>query len=190
MTLADIEALREGWDFEAKLARGRDGRGAVPESFWETYSAMANTEGGSILLGAKEREDLSLEFRGVVDVEKLERDLWNMLENREKVSVNLLRRTDVAHLEVDGRSLLLIRVPKAGRADRPVFLKGSLERGTYLRVHEGDHRIDADKARRMYADRVKDRDSGVLDDYSLSDLSSESVRRYRTPFFSEAARIS
>jgi hypothetical protein len=30
MTL-DLEALREGWDFEAKLAAGRDGRGHLPE---------------------------------------------------------------------------------------------------------------------------------------------------------------
>lgn len=46
MTLDDLDALREGWDFEAKLALGRGGEGAVPEAFWATYSAMANTSGG------------------------------------------------------------------------------------------------------------------------------------------------
>ncbi len=29
MTLADLETTREGWDFEAKNAHGKDGTGAV-----------------------------------------------------------------------------------------------------------------------------------------------------------------
>lgn len=54
MTPDVLDTLREGWDFEAKLAGGRDGRGALLDSIWETYSAMANTEGGLVLLGAKD----------------------------------------------------------------------------------------------------------------------------------------
>ncbi|MCB9545320.1 MAG: hypothetical protein H6706_05425 [Myxococcales bacterium] len=72
MTRDDLDRLREGWDFEARRAGGRDGRGAVPASLWETYSAMANTEGGLILLGAKERADGSLESTGIAEVDKLE----------------------------------------------------------------------------------------------------------------------
>ena len=53
MTPSDFNTLREGWDFEAKLAAGRDGRGALPDSLWESYCAMANTDGGLILLGAQ-----------------------------------------------------------------------------------------------------------------------------------------
>jgi hypothetical protein len=36
----------EGHDLEAKLVQGRDGRGALPQSFWETDSAFANTGRG------------------------------------------------------------------------------------------------------------------------------------------------
>ena len=42
-----LDALRKGWDFEAKLAAGRGGQGAVPDSFWETYAAMANASGAT-----------------------------------------------------------------------------------------------------------------------------------------------
>src|SRR5438477_6341170 len=107
----DLDTLREGWDFEAKLAAGRDGQGVVPESLWETYSAMANTEGGVIVLGAKELPDGSLQLHGIVDIEKVERDLWNLLQNPQKVSANLLRRDDVRRVELDGRALLVIQVP-------------------------------------------------------------------------------
>ena len=116
MTRDDLEQLREGWDFEAKLAGGRDGRGAVPSSFWETYCAMANTFGGRVLLGVRELSDGSLEPVGIEDVEKVERDLWSMLGDRTNVSANLLTRDMVTRVEVDGVTLLQVNIPTATRA--------------------------------------------------------------------------
>jgi predicted HTH transcriptional regulator len=48
-----LEAAKVGetTDWEFKSAQG-----GFPGSFWETYSAMANTEGGTIILGARERD--------------------------------------------------------------------------------------------------------------------------------------
>ena len=46
LTLSDIAAFYESVDLECKAAQGRDGAGELPLSFWETYSAMANAEGG------------------------------------------------------------------------------------------------------------------------------------------------
>jgi hypothetical protein len=119
MNRDDLEALREGWDFEVKLGLGRDGLGALPDSLWETYSAMANTNGGVILVGAAERPDGSLDLRGIPDLDKVERELWNAVQNPQKVSANLLGRDHVERIEIDGRAMLLVRVPKATRAQRP-----------------------------------------------------------------------
>ncbi|MFH1097047.1 MAG: hypothetical protein V1749_06070 [Candidatus Desantisbacteria bacterium] len=52
--LNDITSIYESVDFECKASQGRDGNGEVSGSFWETYSAMANTNGGEVYLGIKE----------------------------------------------------------------------------------------------------------------------------------------
>ena len=179
MTLADLEAAREGWDFEAKKAHGKDGTGAVPDSFWPTYSAMANSAGGLIVLGVGEREDHSLYAAGLSDIEKVERNLWNTLGDRHKVSANVLNRDDVTRVEVDGLQVLLVRVPKADRSQRPVYLNGSWERHTYARVNDGDRAVAADIARRMLADAQPNRDGQVLQGFTRADLDDDTIRRYR-----------
>jgi hypothetical protein len=42
----DFAGLSECCDLECKAAQGRDGRGELPDDFWKSYSAMANTDGG------------------------------------------------------------------------------------------------------------------------------------------------
>lgn len=61
-SLEDIAALRESQEIECKLAQGKNGKGALPNDVWETYSAFANTDGGDIFLGLKEKADHSFDF--------------------------------------------------------------------------------------------------------------------------------
>ena len=179
----DLQALREGWDFEAKLARGRDGQGEVPRSMWESYSAMANSRGGRVLLGVKERDDGSFKIGGLKSPEKILKDLWSTLGNRGKVSINLLREEDVAVEKIEDSCVIVISVPRAPRRSRPVFINDDIWGGTFLRVHEGDQHAERDRIRRMIAEaECETRDDRVLAGFAMGDLHQESLGAYRNMF--------
>ena len=79
----------------------------VPSSLWETYSAFANTYGGIILLGVVEHMDehdkaKRFEIVGVEDADKIRKDLWNIVNSKEKVNVNLLHDDDIQTIDFDG----------------------------------------------------------------------------------------
>lgn len=83
----------------------------VPSSLWETYSAFANTYGGIILLGVVEHMDehdrtKRFEIFGVEDADKIRKDLWNTLNSREKVNINLLYDDDIQTIDVDGKKII------------------------------------------------------------------------------------
>ncbi|MBF0609964.1 MAG: hypothetical protein G8345_06965 [Magnetococcales bacterium] len=183
----DLDALRESWDFEAKTATGRDGRGQVPANLWETYSAMANTEGGIILLGAREGRDGCLHPVGIPDIERVEHHFWTQINDHDKVSHNLLQPKDVEHIHIGDHALLLIHIPRADRRQRPVFLNGNPLKGTFLRRHDSDQRASQDEIRRMLADAQETpRDGEILSDCSMEDLDSDSLTAYRNLFSSHS----
>lgn len=181
MPLSEIENLREDWDFEAKAAQGQHGRGELPNSFWETLSAMANTSGGQIVLGLKEQADGSMQVLGLADPDKVERDLWSLQGDRRKISAAVLDRRHVRQMVVDHKTLLVIEVPRASRVLRPVYLGPDPFAGTYIRMHEGDHHAERPRVARMLADADTDRpaDSVVQQGFGLADLHEETIRQYR-----------
>ena len=62
-------------------------RGGVPADFWPSYSSFANTDGGVIILGVREK-DGKREIEELADTEKIVADLWNAVNNPDKVSAN------------------------------------------------------------------------------------------------------
>ncbi|QAU25170.1 AAA family ATPase [Dyella sp. M7H15-1] len=179
----DISSLAESQDMECKAAQGRDGQGELPEDVWKTYSAMANTDGGVILLGIKEKPPGQFLVLGVPDVERVRKALWDNLHNRKQISVNLLTEDHVTPIPVDGKTVLRIRVPRASRQQRPVHLGTNPFGGTYLRRHEGDYQADDENVRRLLAERVEDsRDERVLKGYDFRDLNMDTVAAYRNRF--------
>jgi hypothetical protein len=64
-----IQSSTEGIDTEFKSARG-----GMPGSFWESYAAMANTQGGTIVMGVAEKAS-GLVWEGVPDAAQLRTSL-------------------------------------------------------------------------------------------------------------------
>lgn len=183
LTTEELIALGESADLECKAAQGRDGRGELPEDFWRSYSAMANSDGGVILLGMQEKPRGQFKSVGLADLEKVRKALWDNLHNRKQVSANLLGEPDVQPIRVDGESVLQVRVPRATRQQRPVHVGANPFGGTWLRRYEGDYAADDETVRRMLAERVEDsRDERVLEGFDFADLDMESVAAYRNRF--------
>lgn len=178
----DLESLREDYDLELKLAEGEDGKGKLPNSFWETYSAMANTEGGYVILGAEET-NTGYSFKGLQNPDKVVKELWNGANNREKVSENILNNPDVKVKEHDGVNLVIVHIPQAGRKQRPVFINNNPLRGTYRRNNEGDYRCPEHIVKQMLGEQTNDtRDAVIFEKYGMSDIDAETLKIYRQHF--------
>ena len=118
----DLPELAEGVDLEAKKAAGRDGRGTLPRSFFETYSAMANTYGGTILLGVEEKPKGHFKLMGIEDVDQLRKAIWDNLNNPKQVNANLLTDLMIVVREIYGKKIICVNVPRARRNQRPVYV--------------------------------------------------------------------
>jgi len=180
ITCQELLDLRENYQFEVKSAQGRNGNGEVPKDVWESYSAMANSEGGLILLGAKELKDGSLEFLGIKEIDKVQKEFWTTVNNTQKINYNVLSPTDVTVLVCEEKTLLLINITPASRKLKPIFIGSNPLTGTYLRYHDSDIKAKDEIVRHMLADAVNDsNDTAILNGYSMDDVDTDSLNAYR-----------
>ena len=169
-----LEQYRENNRIEAKKALG-----GLPKSIWETYSAFANTYGGIILLGVEEMPDKSFHAIDLPDPDKLIKEFWNIANNPNKTSVNVLSSKDVFVQEIEGNHIVVINVPRAERSYRPVYVDGN-PLCTYRRNGEGDYRCTKEEYQAMVRDAsVKTQDMLVLNEMDMTVFNSESIRSYR-----------
>lgn len=174
----NLSDFREGNRIEAKFAKG-----GLPASIWETYSAFANTDGGLILLGVKEKKDHSFEFAGVENPDTLIKSFWDTVNNRNKVSINILTNRNVYSKEIDGKNIVFIEVPPAERQFKPVYLNNNILGGTYHRNGEGDYLCTKEDVSEMFRDAsIASMDSKILTNMDESVFCTDSVKGYRNVF--------
>ena len=167
----------------------KSARGGIPASLWESYSAFANTNGGTIILGVQEKGHVFLLDRLTKDrAVQYRKNFWDIAHNKGKVNVCLPHDSDVRIEEIDGSYILICEIPRASYDLRPVYLNNNPFNNTYRRNHEGDYKCTDAEVRRMFADADHDRhsqDGRILAGYDFSrDIDRETLLQYRQTFAS------
>lgn len=173
----DYKNLKENYQTELK-----ESSNAIPSSVYETYSSFANTSGGNIYLGIKEKSNGN-QIVGVSNPEKLTKDLFNTLNNPSKVSRNILSNDDVTIEDINGKQIICIHVPKADVDEKPIYLNGN-KKNSFKRDGEGDHYCTENEILAMQLDSTHvnyDIRANALG-LKLEDMSKEALSQYRSQF--------
>ena len=175
--------LKEDTEVEYKSAAG----GFPKAEFWRSFSALANTNGGTIVLGVKEKnhkftpDGLSEEL-----VAKYRKQFWDDAHNKSCVNIPLLVESDIEEIKTDGGQYLLVfRIPRAQYDLRPIHLTLTPFGHTYKRRDEGDYLCTDDEIKQMYSDANNMKasaDSRILRGYSIDDIDMPTLHQYRRAY--------
>ena len=171
----NLEQYKENNRLEVKKAKG-----GLPNSVWETYSSFANTLGGTILLGVCERDDKSFEIVGLNDAERILTDFWNTINNQSKVNINILSNKDAEIITYNNKDIIVISVPRAQRADKPIYINGNPLTGTYRRDGDGDYKCPQEEVKAMLRDAsAQTNDITVLEGMNEDVFNYDTIHSYR-----------
>ena len=74
----------------------KSAKGGLLESFWETFSAFANTNGGIIVLGIKEKNGIFMpDGLNKQQIDTYKKRFWDCAHNKEKVSATGHQHTEI-----------------------------------------------------------------------------------------------
>ncbi|MGL6064313.1 MAG: ATP-binding protein [Fusobacteriaceae bacterium] len=164
---------------ETKSIEFKKAKNNIPKDLWETYSSFANTDGGVIVLGVSE-DNGAFEITGINNPENLMKIFWDIINNPSKINKNILKNKDVSIVEINGKSLLKIEVPRANFNDRPISCNENPYIGTYKRNHSGDYRCQKEEVNSLIRNSSKILDNYILEYYTFEeDIDKSAFKGYR-----------
>ncbi|PAY50373.1 hypothetical protein A8C37_10435 [Ligilactobacillus salivarius] len=161
----------------------KESKKQLPSEMWETISAFANTDGGTLFLGVKEikKDNSPSDFitTGVANSQKLKNDLLDQLKNKNKISFPIVSEEDIEILNNNGHDIIKISVPKASFHNRPIFIKGNIK-NTFIREGERDSRATENDLRAIIRDSSGTDNFDLLNNFSIdNDLVITDIQNYR-----------
>lgn len=167
---------------ENDILEFKKAKGGLPNSFFETYSSFLNSKGGYIYIGISELPDKTIisSMLTLAEIDKIKTELFNNLNNRQKVSVNLLCVDDVDIKEFEGYPVLEVKLDPAPIEYKPVFINNNILTGTYRRNHEGDYKCSPSEIKAMLRDaETKSLDLFCIESLELDVLCKETIVSYK-----------
>ncbi|MDR1265172.1 MAG: putative DNA binding domain-containing protein [Propionibacteriaceae bacterium] len=164
--------------------------GGAPKTLAESVSAFANGGGGMIVLGLDEKH-------GFTPVKVNVTTLANAMAVACADQVEPVSRAQIEIVQVDGAPVVVASIPPADLRHRPCYVKTQgLERGSYIRAHDGDRRLTSYEVHLMVSGRGQPQDDTLpVPGATLADLDQTEVKRlverYRTrrgPIFAKASQ--
>jgi ATP-dependent DNA helicase RecG len=167
-------------DVEVKKAAG-----GPPKSLPETVSAFANTDGGLVILGLDEQAGF---WPVGVDPKPLAEALASACNDAVEPSI----RAEIDIVAIDGVPVAVVSIPALPASLRPCFVRTQgMERGSYIRGHDGDRHLTTYEVHALLAGRGQPRDDvapvpeAAVEDFdpALVTRLVERLRRTRGPVF-------
>lgn len=136
-----------------------------------------------VYLGLTENSDGSFTVSGVDKPDSILQQMWDCLNNPEKVNLNILSPNNVSVISVNDLDIIKIAVPRANRRQKPIYINNNPKMGCYIRQHGGDYRATEESLQRMWSEKGHEsRDSQILIGFDLSDLDLTTLKTYRQMF--------
>jgi ATP-dependent DNA helicase RecG len=177
--LEELNVLDESVQIEAKKARD------IGKSVQQTVCAFANEPGlggGYLLLGVEwkrnEKGDVVYWPAGLADPDKLQGDLASQCASM----FNVVLRPEMQVESIDGKPMIVVFVPEADVAHKPIYFKATgLPGGAYRRIGSADHRC-ADEdiwVLRGESEPQSGPDKAIVQDATREDIDPQAIAEYR-----------
>lgn len=171
---------------ENKLAVYPARTNKVPDDFFRTYSAFLNTDGGTILLGARLDEDDNLTITGVEDTQKLLDEIRFVIFDPFVCNVPYRHYDGYIYAdEIDGKPVVVAEVPRVDPQYRPVEIilyKEGNQHVAFVRRQDGNYRCSEVESAKMASLDLGMDETLDMNKFKTEDLNSACIDRYRAKF--------
>lgn len=115
----------------------------IPSNVLETYSAFANTNGGTIIFGIK-KENGMLRPIDIPDPLDYKNMIVKTLNDKKIVSYNTVLESDINIINIDHCNIIEVTVREAKRSQKPVYINDDIIYGSFYRddINNMHYRID------------------------------------------------